>query len=85
MFHDYGVSVGVTFGDAVGESAGEADTTGMGDGETKMILIALSSGTGERTFLPDIRTPTIMDTNTSMPIITVTAASVRFRSSIVLS
>jgi hypothetical protein len=57
-------------------------TTGIEDGDTKIILIALSSGTGESTFFPDIKTPTMIDTNTSKPIMTVMAASVRLRSSI---
>ncbi len=77
--------VGVTFPDGVGERDGANVTTGTGDGDTKIILIALSSGTGDNTFLPDIRRPTMIDTKTRRPMITVIAASVRLRSSISLS
>ena len=77
--------VGVTLPDGDGRGDGVTETTGIGDGETKIILIALSSGTGDNIFLPDIISPTIIDTKTRRPIITVTAASVRRRSSIVLS
>ena len=76
--------VGVIFADTVGESVGvtPVDTAGYGDGEINIIFIALSSGTGDNTFFPDIRSPTIIETKTRSPIITVTAASVRRRSSI---
>jgi predicted exporter len=50
-------------------------------GEIKMIFIALSSGTGERIFLPDTRTPTTIDTRTRTPMISVRAANVLRRSS----
>jgi hypothetical protein len=76
--------VGDTLGEPVGVSVGVADTAGTSEGDTNIILIALSSGTGEMIFLPETKTPTTIDTKTRIPMITVTAASVRFRSSIAL-
>lgn len=85
-----GLGVAVTFGVdllvgfRVGPSVGvgDSDIAGMLVGEIKIIFIALSSGTGERIFLPDTSTPTITDTRTNTPMISVSAANVLFLSSI---
>lgn len=77
------VGVGVfaaTLGDGVGVEVGVGVWIVVG--VTKIILIASSSWTGERIFLLDTKTPTIMATSTKKPIITVMAASVLRRSSI---
>lgn len=74
-----GAFVAVTFGVGVGVPVGVG--LDMGVGLTKIILIASSSGTGERVFLLETRMPTTIATNTKNPIMTVMAASVRFLSS----
>lgn len=74
--------VGTIFWDGDGVDIGVVDATEYGDGDIKIIFMALSSGTGDRIFLPDMRSPTIMDTKTKRPMITVIAARVRRRSSI---
>lgn len=79
-----GAFVGAFVAVALGVSVGVAVSVGfgIGVGVTKIILIASSSGTGERIFLLETRIPTTIATNTKTPIITVTAASVFLRSSI---
>jgi hypothetical protein len=61
---------------------GVAGAAGICVGDTKMILMALSSGMGDTTLLLVTSAPTITATITKTPIINVIAASVRFLSSI---
>lgn len=80
---DVGLAVALGLGVAVGFVVGVGLAGGsVGVGVTKIILMAPSSSdTGERIFFPETKTPTIMATSTNIPMITVIAASVRFRSS----
>lgn len=75
-----GVLVDVVLGDGVRVPDGVGLSTTVG--ETNIILMASSAGTGDRTFLPEIITPTIITISSSNPTMTVIAARVRFRSSI---
>jgi hypothetical protein len=83
----FGVAVGAFVVTTRGVGVGVPVEVGVAIcvGLTKIILIASSSGTGERIFLPETSIPTTRATNTKNPIITVIAASVRRRSSIALS
>ncbi len=74
--------VGFAVGSVVSEGAGVKEMAGIGVGEIKIIFIALSSGMGERIFLPETRTPTTIATSTIIPTMNVMAARVRLRSSI---
>lgn len=83
-----GVGLGVTVAArrvGVGEfwlvGVAEADATETGVGETKMILIAPSSGTGDRVFPRVSNTTKIMPTRARKPTMIVTAAIVFLRSS----
>lgn len=76
---DLGLGVGVGLSLAVGVSV-VTDTSGVG--VSKIILMALLSGIGEITFLPEIKAPINMITRTKNPIMILTAASVFCRSSI---
>lgn len=81
----WGVAVGLGLVVGLGVLVGVIVTdigTCVGVGVTKIILIALSSGTGDRIFLPDTNTPTVTATRTKNPTIKVMAASVRRLSSI---
>lgn len=84
----FGVAVGVFVGVAVtfvlGVGVGVPVTVGLTTavGDTKIILIASSSGTGESVFLLVTTMPTMIATRRRNPIMTVMAASVRLRSSI---
>lgn len=74
-----GVLVDVVLGDGVGVPVGVGLSATVG--ETNIILMASSSGTGERIFLPETITPTTIAISNSNPTTTVMAARVRFLSS----
>ena len=78
-----GVLVDVVFGDGVGVPPAGGVGVGLSTtvGETNIILMASSAGTGERIFLPDTITPTTITISNSNPTTTVMAARVRFLSS----
>ncbi len=75
-----GFFVGVTALVGVSDAEGVAITTGVG--ETKMILMAPSSGTGDTVLLPARSTPMTIRISARTPMIIVTAAIVFLRSSI---